>query len=72
MAKYWLGSLGETDDFGEKYGKVMYDAKTVMGPWANMSEKSFKKVGCGATALGLGLGQKYEKQPDGRWLKVDG
>jgi hypothetical protein len=32
-----------------------YDAKTVMGPWANMCDKHFKFYGIG---LGLGKGQK--------------
>jgi hypothetical protein len=32
-----------------------YDAKTVMGPWANMCDKHFKLYGVG---LGLGVGQR--------------
>jgi len=68
---YWVGHLGDKDDFGLPYdGKVMYDAKTKMGPWANMSEVSWKQHGIGM--LGTGYGQKYEKQVDGRWLKVEG
>jgi hypothetical protein len=69
-AKYWLSPLSDTDDFGVPYTAVMYDAKTRMGPWANMTEESFKQHGYGK--LGLGLGQKYAKQADGRWLKVAG
>jgi hypothetical protein len=34
-----------------------YDAKTVMGPWANMCESHFNELG---TGLGTGLGQKLE------------
>ena len=67
---YWMGDLGETDDFGVVYGEAMYDGKTVHGPWANMAEKSWRKHGCGK--LGMGFGQKYEKQADGKWLKVKG
>jgi hypothetical protein len=67
---YWLSPLGDTDDFGVPYKDVMYDAKTRMGPWANMTEESFKQHGYGK--LGLGVGQKYAKQTDGRWLKVAG
>jgi hypothetical protein len=67
---YWLSPLNAEDDFGVQYGTIMYDAKTIHGPWANMSEISFQRHGFGR--LGTGYGQKYEKQPDGRWLKVEG
>jgi hypothetical protein len=72
--RYWLGDVGGWDDFGNPYdcktGGVMYDAATKEGPWANMSEQSFKEFGCGK--LGTGFGQKYELQPDGRYMKVAG
>ena len=67
---YWLSPLGDFDDFDSPYGDVMYDGKTRMGPWANMTEDSWKRYGVGR--LGTGFGQKYEKQPDGKWLKVEG
>lgn len=67
---YWLGNLGPTDNYGSKYGNIMYDAKTKFGYWANMSEDSWKEFGIGK--LGIGLGQKYEKQDNGRWLKIEG
>ena len=67
---YWLSPLGGFDDFDRPYKKVMYDAKTTDSCWANMNEESFKKHGYGV--LGLGKGQKYEMQDDGRWLKVAG
>lgn len=66
---YWTGTLPQNDDFGKPYGHVMYDAKTILGPWANMRESSFLKYGIGT---GPGLGQRYELQPDGRWLKTQG
>jgi len=69
---YWTGTLPPEDDFGEPYGMLMYDAPTVYrGKWANMSHKSWLRYGA-TDQLGTGLGQKYEKQPDGRWLKVEG
>jgi hypothetical protein len=34
-----------------------YDAKTIMGPWANMCESHFNELG---TGLGTGRGQKLE------------
>ena len=67
---YWVGRLGERDDFGSPYGDTMYDGKTTHGPWANMSEASWRQHGVGR--LGTGLGQKYRKQADGKWLKVEG
>lgn len=67
---WWLSSLGDKDDFGLPFGEFMYDAKTTDGPWANMSEASWEKHGIGR--LGPGYGQKYEKQANGRWLKIGG
>jgi hypothetical protein len=68
--KYWTGNLGPKDDFGRPYGDLMYDGRTNMGPWANMSHDSWMMVG--VKKLGTGYGQKYRKQADGRWLKVEG
>ena len=67
---YWLSPLDKLDDFGVPYGNIMIDGKTRQGPWANMSESSWKIFGCGR--LGTGYGQKYRKQSDGRWLKIEG
>ncbi len=68
--RYWTGPLGDKDDFDDPYRDVMYDGKTKMGPWANMTAASWEKYGVGCT--GTGFAQKYAKQPDGRWLKVEG
>lgn len=71
---YWLSPLGGFDDFGLPYdleeGGIMYDAKTSQGPWANMTEASFRRYGVGR--LGPGFGQQYQMQADGRWLKIAG
>ena len=40
-----------------------------MGPWATMCPDCYKKHGI--SVLGKGLGQKYEKQKDGKFHKVD-
>lgn len=37
--------------------KADYDAKTKLGPWANMCQAHYDELGVG---LGLGLGQKFE------------
>ena len=72
--KYWMSPLGGFDDFGDPYpqkvGSFMFDARTKQGPWANMTEKSWKKHGY--QKLGPGYGQKYELQEDGRYKKVQG
>jgi hypothetical protein len=67
---YWLSPVGKTDDFGDLVADEIIDGKTTYGPWALMTPKSFRLNGVGR--LGLGLGQRYVKQPDGRWLKVEG
>jgi hypothetical protein len=67
---YWLGLVGEYCHMCDReFGKVMYDCQTRAGPWSNMCHACWKWNG---KPLGLGRGQKYEKQKDGRWLKVAG
>lgn len=51
---------------------VFYDEKTTMsGRWGCICE-TCHTLGPGLGKLGPGLGQKFEKQPDGRWLKTEG
>lgn len=66
---YWLSGVGIDDDFNDKVENTIIDGKTKTGPWGLMTPASFARFGVG---LGTGLGQKYEKQPDGKWLKVEG
>ena len=68
--KYWIGTIPAKDDFGLSISRVMIDGKTKHGPWAIMAPNSWKSHGIGK--FGTGLGQKYEKQASGRWLKVEG
>lgn len=69
--KYWIGNLGTVDDFGKPYKTIMIDGRTKQyGSWANMTLESWRQHGCGK--LGTGFGQKYQKQSDGRWLKIEG
>lgn len=69
VQKYWSGTPGSLDDFGRPIDNVFIDGKTQMGPWATMAPDSYSLLGVG---LGLGRGQRYEKQADGRWRKVEG
>lgn len=69
--KYWTGSLPLVDDFGIPYRNLMFDGRTKQGPWAKMSEVSWKRFGCGK--LGTGYGQKYERILNtNNWLKIEG
>ena len=70
VQRYWMGTLKSRDDFGLTIGSIMIDGKTKHGPWAIMTPSSWKQHGVGK--LGTGYGQKYEKQADGRFLKVEG
>jgi hypothetical protein len=66
---YWTGPVGEFDDFQKPITNTIIDGVTVMGPWAIMTPETHRRYGQG---LGTGRGQKYEKQADGKWLKVEG
>ena len=67
---YWTGPLEDRCQIsGRKLDGVMYDAKIPGGGWANVAHQTFVNLGC---SLGVGYGQKFEKQPDGRWLCTAG
>ena len=70
MAKYWTTPVKERDDIGDLITDTIIDGKTKRGPWAIMTPASFDIHGIGR--LGTGFGQKYVKQQDGNWLKVEG
>ena len=71
MAKkvYWLSAVNNCDICNKPLVDKMVDGKTQMGPWALMCLPCHSKQG---GQLGLGLGQRYEKQLGGRWLKTAG
>lgn len=74
MTRYLSAEKMDKDDFGVPFtkekGEVVYDAKTKGGPWAMMTEKSFREHGFGR--LGMGWGQRYERNKDGELHKVEG
>jgi hypothetical protein len=67
--RYWTGDVPAFDDFGKSIANSFVDGKTTTGHWAIMSLYSWSMYGVGK--LGPGLGQKYMRQLDGRWLKVE-
>lgn len=70
--RYWSGDPGTTCQVsGKPFNGVMYDASlpTHGGRWANICQETFDEHGC---RTGLGQGQKYELQEDGRWLRTAG
>jgi hypothetical protein len=52
-----------------KLADTFIDGKTSYGPWGNLCPACHARHGVG---LGTGKGQRYQRQPDGRWLKTQG
>lgn len=68
--KYWAGSPPSSCDLCKKaIINLFVDGRTDLGPWGFMCIPCHVLHGYGT---GVGRGQKYEKQADGRWLKVGG
>lgn len=68
---YWAGEVGPLDDFKHPIQDEFIDGRTVFGPWGIMTPDSWMRVGV-KQPLSPGIGQRYKKQEDGRWLKVEG
>ena len=69
MARFWLGSDPEMCDIcGEPIIDEFVDGRTRQGPWGMLCPSCHEIQGVG---LGVGRGQKYRKQPDGQWLKIE-
>jgi len=68
---YWLGRLEPNCQVCHRpFLSTMYDAAVgPSGPWGNICRNCFLENGC---STGLGRGQEYKLQNDGRWLKVKG
>jgi hypothetical protein len=68
---FWVGIPPSNCDItGEGLSREFIDGKTKNGPWAIMSPTTWSKYGCGR--LGVGFGQRYVRQLDGRFKKVEG
>jgi hypothetical protein len=70
-AVYWMGEVPATCQLtGMTITNQFVDGVVKGGTsWASMTPDAHKHFGCG---FGKGLGQRYEKQTSGRWLKVEG
>lgn len=68
----WMGVVVPTcDTCPRPIVSVFYDMKTKQGPWGCLcTDCAFH--GDGVAQLGTGLGQRYEKQADGKWIKTGG
>ena len=67
---YWTSPLPKGCQLsGQPFGEMMYDANLPGIGWGNWCHDTFV---AGGGKLGTGLGQKYVKQDNGRWLKVEG
>lgn len=76
---YYLGLVPATCELcGKPITTTFVDGATTAGQWAIMCDdcwsNGYKKPGiCGlGGALGVGRGQRYTIQSDGRWLKTEG
>lgn len=59
------------DVCGTSIDRVFYDMKTVHGPWASMCP-TCALLGPGIGDTGPGIGQRYQRRPDGKYAKTDG
>lgn len=70
---YWCGKITVCDICKEDFEGTMFDTPVnYLGrrAWGNVCDLCWHLYS--SQKLGTGLGQKYVKQPDGRWLKVGG
>mgnify|MGYP001565158967 CR=1 FL=1 len=67
---FWAGSLPEKCDLcGDSLKRGFWDARSRQGHWMIVC------IGCHndeVMSSGTGHGQRYEKQKDGSWMRVEG
>lgn len=76
MTTYWVGDGPKTCELcDDPIGQEFIDGRLGPSPWSRMGSWACVCPECHAaygTGLGLGRGQRYRRQDDGRWLKVAG
>lgn len=68
--RYWMGPTPLRDSFGAKIDGEFIDGRSNRGPWGYFTPENWRLNGAGS--LGIGFGQRYVRQDDGRYLKVEG
>lgn len=68
---YWVGTApAKCDHCGISIHNTFVDGATEpQGRWGNLHPNCHRQIGRG---LGIGRGQRYERQIDGRWLRTEG
>lgn len=70
---YWRGRVPDRDNWGRPIADEFIDGRSGyvrVGAWGFFTPQSWRIHGCGQ--LGPGFGQRYQRQPSGRWKKVEG
>lgn len=65
----WLSS-NKCDYCGKEIDDILIDGRTKTGPWATMCKSCHKKYG--VNKFGVGFGQKYKKNSEGKFIKIEG
>ena len=69
IGSIWAGTPPKACDLCKRpITRTFVDGRTAMGPWAIMCPSC--RVAYGPARLGVGLGQKYERQPDGTFVRT--
>lgn len=70
LPTYWTGDVPKGCQMtGRKFDGVMYDARLPGGSWGLICQATFDDYNL---SLGVGRGQKFELQPNGKWLCTAG
>jgi len=78
LKRYVSAETMTNDDFEVPFtheiGEVIYDAKTIYGSWATMTQKSFDKYAhqFARGNLCTGRGQKYVRNAEGHLVLTEG
>lgn len=68
--RYWMSPVEEFDSFGRLIDGEFIDGRVAGSlSWGIFTPDSWKHFGCGK--LGTGYGQRYVRDAEGRWPKVE-
>lgn len=67
--RYWMGEAPLNCDVCRTDIIDEFSDYNLQGAWGNVCPRCQKKYNVG---YGTGRGQRYTKQPDGRWMKTAG